>query len=282
MNELKQANFINLGWDVIKPLSDVTRYYVSEKGSRFSFFYIPNGVISEPLLRPSFKRQTNLFTKLERFSNFIIGYVDINENALDYFFEEDLLNEDNVINVCLCLVACNTDLIVQKLNKQIHPVFRITNFTINEEETETQGITSVNLNTNIEGSVSDFYGFNDFSMLLIYKTNDNNEEAKILCSIDNPLEIQNNYIINCDGVLGPTYKKGYIAYLQPFYAIERSNKPFEVIINKTYIYPPESPEPTDVPTDIPTDNQTDKPLPTGSVVLIQVSLWSFISLMLLF
>lgn len=137
LNDLKQNYFLFFGADEIKSLSKGKRYYISEEGSRFSFLYQPTGIIDEPVLRPSIKKQKNLNCKLEQFNKFILGYCDIYSDDLNYFFDEDLSNSDKVISICYCYAGCYSDLIVQKLNKKIHPVFRITDFGINETETET-------------------------------------------------------------------------------------------------------------------------------------------------
>ena len=263
LNDLKQLRFYYYGIDDFNPLSGVSKFYVSEEGSRFSFLYLPKGKITNPLLMPNIKKQKQLNCKLEQFNKFILGYCEIKNDDLNNFFDEDPSSIYNVISLCFCYAACSTELKVQKLNKTIHPVFRINGFTIKENETEAHNKTSVYLYSNIEGSLSDFNGNNKFSMMLKVKINNINEDAKILCNIGNPTSIQNNYIIKCDGIDGPVYKTGYIAYLQPYYAIEELSKPFEIIINKVYQYP------------------QDSPLPTGYSSLIKISILSFISFMLL-
>ena len=155
---------------------------------------------------------------------------------------------------------------VQKLNKSIHPVFKINNFIINENKTETEA-KNINLSllVDIEGGLSDFKGDNTFIMPIYLEKDGKNITIGIICDVGHPNEVQNNYIINCSSNKKEIFKPGDNAYLLPIYILWTLNSPFEVIINKIYKYPPESPV-----------------HPTGYSSFIKMPLIGFISFMLLF
>lgn len=193
--KIKNLKFLYLGLDDIQPLSSINKIYISEEGSRFSFKYIPLGQISVPSILSNGHKQKILKCNISEIGKLYVGYCDIRYEDLDYFYDEGS-NEYGIALLIKCIQYKESNIIVQKLDKSIHPVFKINNFVINEKETEEKKYISASLIVNIDGGLSDFKGTNKFIMPLYLNKEGQNITLEIKCDIGHPIEVHSDYILS--------------------------------------------------------------------------------------
>ena len=255
-NSFAGKKFVYYGYDSFLPLSKILEnkefdnyyYFVSEKGSRFSFIYDSAGIDQNmsPILtinsnKPLSNCQRTSIALDERKTRFI-AYCELQSDEIYDFDEYPPQTEYQMINIGLCQYPNFMNIATFKLDKSKYPVLRVKNFIISNILIE--NYYSFSLLVDIEGSISDCT--QDIIGFLFYirvETNNVNTNEQLKCLFKNPKSIGKNYFITCIFGYNESRDPFTNIYLLPYYSLLKFYYPIEVIIPNEikgiYFIPPD-------------------------------------------
>ena len=240
-NSFRNKKFIYYGYDSFQPLSKIfddkeinnSYYFVSDKGSRFSFIYEPAGI--DQSMSPIFtslgyrlnncqKTPITLDTEKTKF----IAYCELQGNEINVF-DEYPPKYYQMINYALCSYKNYMNFYTFKLDKSKYPILNVTDLVI--DNTQNNLINYFLLVVDIEGSVSGCtQDTNDILFYIQVEENKVNSTEQAFCSFKSPDIIQKNFKILCYFIYNEFNASFTNVYLLPYYTILKFYYPIEVKI----------------------------------------------------
>ena len=242
-DSFKGKKFEFFGYDsfqhLSKMLKETTNYYyfVSSKGSRFSFIYEPAGIdkrMSPILTSNSNKPLSNCKTTsiaLDTQKTRFISYCELQEDEINYFDDYPPKTEYQMISVGLCAIPNFMNFATFKLDQTKYPILNVKHFIITNFNYES--VYDFSLIVDIEGSISGCTA--DKNIFLFYievEENGINSTEPMICGFNNPNSIGKNHVISCRFEYDETRDPFTNIVLLPHYALLDFHYPIEIKIQK--------------------------------------------------
>ena len=261
LNDFQGKSLQLYGHDDINPLINKD-YYISKIGSKivFKHVYGANDDTLPPICKISNKNycmnnchKIKTSTKLDD----EIGYYEITKDDLTFI---ESMKKVTIYRMVDCGSFSRTDIVLNKLNTEIYPVFEVLKFLkpIDEVLTKESDLIIV---TSIIGSLNFFTNEeNYFYGIMEIEYNNKNKTVLAYCGAQvNYENIESNQ--TCRLKINDEVYQYDNLYILPYTYLDKIKTPFEVIIEKT-IKAGDNPEPG--PTDPePTDPEPTDPEPTN-------------------
>jgi len=241
----QQGKFYFYGYDYIDYLFR-TYEYISEEGSSVLLYfksYSEDGrFVSKiyPTYQGSKELNCGLIENVTNLNKTLsIVHCKFNQSEINYLEKN---NYFSLIYDVLCGVKEQTQIIIKKVNKTKYPVFRVNKVVLPEKKNINKN-TEIVLLANIEGSLSEYKGNNEYNdsnyFAIIVELQTDNYNLKVLgnCTIPFPSILENDYEIFCylnfENNFNYEYKNIKIF---PYTTRISSQSPMDVIINDNIEY----------------------------------------------
>ncbi len=158
---------------------------------------------------------------------------ELKQKEIDYFDEYKEENNNPIVYDTLCRKKQSADTYVYKLDKEKYPVFKIKKIYL-EQNFEISAETQFNIETTIEGVISDDFINQNFMGFSSLESNNKNETYNIMCDTGKPDKANIDYNITCKfQISSEEGKKRYDnIYILPYIISYNLQYPFEVILKK--------------------------------------------------
>ena len=214
------------------------KFFISEEGSKAILYfqeedkdknYLPPIYSNDHSAIPLSDCKKIIINEEEENHNLII--CDLKAKEIDYFDECKEENNSPMVYDILCGKKQSANTYVYKLDKEKYPVFKIQKIYL-EPSGEISGETQFNIETNIEGAISDDFANQYFMGFSSLESNNINKTYNFMCDTGKPDKANIDYNFTCNiQISNEEGKKKYDnIYILPYIIPYNLQYPFEVIL----------------------------------------------------